>query len=230
MTSLSPIRVMLVVPENNTTMHHELLAWLPIGSSCEVVRVPRGKGLLTQETLPAYKESTIAVCQEGADSKFDIVAYGCTAAGFILGPKGDREMAERIASVTGKPVVTTAASMVQALQAINAKKISLLTPYQDNVNDQLKLFLLAGDIHVQHFDSFYAPDVIALGNITAKQVQERAATLFAKDVDALFIACSQLPTLEILDKLSQTFKKPVLSSIQVTAKALINHSSLKAPS
>jgi maleate cis-trans isomerase len=139
-------------------------------------------------------------------------------------------MAERIASVTGKPVVTTAASMVQALQAINAKKISLLTPYQDNVNDQLKLFLLAGDIHVQHFDSFYAPDVIALGNITAKQVQERAATLFAKDVDALFIACSQLPTLEILDKLSQTFKKPVLSSIQVTAKALINHSSLKAPS
>ena len=230
MTSLSPIRVMLVVPENNTTMHHELLAWLPIGSSCEVVRVPRGKGLLTQETLPAYKESTIAVCQEGADSKFDIVAYGCTAAGFILGPQGDREMAERIASVTGKPVVTTAASMVQALQAINAKKISLLTPYQDNVNDQLKLFLLAGDIHVQHFDSFYAPDVIALGNITAKQVQERAATLFAKDVDALFIACSQLPTLEILDKLSQTFKKPVFSSIQVTAKALINHSSLKAPS
>lgn len=230
MTSLSPIRVMLVVPENNTTMHHELLAWLPIGSSCEVVRVPRGKGLLTQETLPAYKESTIAVCQEGADSKFDIVAYGCTAAGFILGPQGDREMAERIALVTGKPVVTTAASMVQALQAINAKKISLLTPYQDNVNDQLKLFLLAGDIHVQHFDSFYAPDVIALGNITAKQVQERATTLFAKDVDALFIACSQLPTLEILDKLSQTFKKPVLSSIQVTAKALINHSSLKAPS
>jgi maleate cis-trans isomerase len=229
MTSLPPIRVMLVVPENNTTMHHELLAWLPQGSSCEVVRVPRGKGLLTQETLPSYKDSTITVCQEAADAKFDIVAYGCTAAGFILGPQGDREMAERIASVTGKPVVTTAASMVQALQAINAKKISLLTPYQDHVNDQLKLFLLAGDIQVQHFDSFYAPDVIALGNITAKQVHDRATSLLARDVDALFIACSQLPTLEILDKLSQTFKKPVLSSIQVTATALINHSSLKAP-
>ena len=230
MLSLSPIRVMLVVPENNTTMHQELLAWLPQGSSCEVVRVPRGKGLLTQETLPAYKESTIAVCQKATGLKFDIVAYGCTAAGFILGPDGDREMAERIASVTGKPVVTTAASMVQALQAINAKKISLLTPYQDNVNDQLKLFLSAGDIHVQHFDSFYAPDVIALGNITAKQVQEKAITLFAQDVDALFIACSQLPTFEILEALSNALKKPVLSSIQVTAKALLNHSSIKASS
>jgi maleate cis-trans isomerase len=230
MLSLSPIRVMLVVPENNTTMHHELLAWLPKGSSCEVVRVPRGKGLLTQETLPAYKESTITVCQKAAGLKFDIVAYGCTAAGFILGPEGDREMADRIASVTGKPVVTTAASMVQVLQAINAKKISLLTPYQDHVNNQLKLFLNAGDIHVQHFDSFYAPDVIALGNITAKQVHEKAITLFAQDVDALFIACSQLPTFEILEALSDAFKKPVLSSIQVTAKALLNYSSLKAPS
>ena len=120
--------------------------------------------------------------------------------------------------------------MVQALQAINAKKISLLTPYQDNVNDQLKLFLSAGDIHVQHFDSFYAPDVIALGNITAKQVQEKAITLFAQDVDALFIACSQLPTFEILEALSDALKKPVLSSIQVTAKALLNHSSIKASS
>jgi len=221
--SKNALRVMLVVPENNTTMHQELLHWLPRGSSCEVVRVPRGKGLLTTESLPAYKNATIEVCEQSANDTFDIVAYGCTAAGFILGPEGDREMAQRINDVTGKPVVTTAHSMVLALQEISAKNISLLTPYQDHVNDQLKLFLESGDIHVQHFDSFYAKDVIALGKITAEQVQEKAKTLFSEDVDALFIACSQLPTQEVLNPLSSLLGKPVLSSIQVTAKYLTQH-------
>ena len=221
--STNPLHVMLVVPENNTTMHQELLHWLPKGSSCEVVKVPRGKGLLTTESLPAYKSSTIEVCEQAAKLDLDIVAYGCTAAGFILGPEGDREMAQRIGEVTGKPVVTTAYSMVQALQEIGAKNISLLTPYQDHVNDQLKLFLKSGGIEVRHFDSFYAQDVIALGQITAEQVAEKAKTLFSDDIDALFIACSQLPTQEVLHPLSLLLGKPVLSSIQVTAQYLNQH-------
>jgi maleate cis-trans isomerase len=219
------LNVMLVVPENNSTMHHELLAWLPEGSSCEVVRVPRGKGLLTKETISSYKESTLDVCRLSTKEHFDIVAYGCTAAGFILGPAGDREMAKNIEAITGKTVVTTARSMVQALKDIGAQSISLLTPYQDLVNDQLKQFLLSEGIEVKYFDSFYAPDVITLGKITADEVSVKAKTLFAKDVDALFIACSQLPTLEIVDSLTQEFGKPVLSSIQVTAKYLITTTS-----
>ena len=36
--------------------------------------------------------------------------------------------------------------------------------------------------------------------------------------DALFIACSQLPTRDIIEPLRQALKLPVLSSIQVTAE------------
>ena len=218
--STQALHIMLVVPMNNTTMHHELLSWLPEGSTCTPVRIPRGAGLLNAQTLPAYKEATIALCEQANQTHFDAVAYGCTAAGFILGPEGDTDMANRIASVTGKPVVTTAKSMVNALQAIGANHISLLTPYQDDVNDRLKFFLSSGEIGVRHFDSFYAPDVTALGQITADEVATRARQLFADDIDALFIACSQLPTQQILPILAAELSKPVLSSIQVTAKYL----------
>ena len=37
------------------------------------------------------------------------------------------------------------------------------------------------------------------------------------DADALFIACSQLPTRDILDDLERDFGKPVWSSIKATA-------------
>ena len=202
-------------------MQQELLKWLPDGSSCEIIRVPRGKTLLTNETIPAYRELTIASCAKALNLKFDRVAYGCTAAGFIMGPIADLEMAQCIASITGKPVITTASSMVRALQDMGAKNISLLTPYQNDVNDQLRLFLKAGGIEVRHFDSFYAPDVVALGKITASEVSDKAKALLYDDVDALFIACSQLPTFEVIAPLSKTFGKPVLSSIQVTAKYLL---------
>jgi len=38
-----------------------------------------------------------------------------------------------------------------------------------------------------------------------------------KDCDALFIACSQLPTYDILDSLQAEFGRPVWSSIKATA-------------
>ena len=224
MTIKQPLKIMLIIPANNTTMSSEMLAWLPEGSSCSLVRIPRGPGLLNKDTLPAYKETTIELCAQAADASYDAVAYGCTAAGFILGPDGDTEMSTRISQVTGKRVVTTAKSMVLALQAIQAKSIALLTPYQEDVNTRLKYFLGCAGISVKYFDSFYAPNVTALGQITATEVKLRAQKLWRPDADALFIACSQLPTFEINELLSEEFSKPVLSSIQVTAKYLMQYS------
>jgi maleate isomerase len=108
--------------------------------------------------------------------------------------------------------------MVLALQAIGAQNISLLTPYQDDVNVRLRAFLKSGDIAVENFDSFYAADVVALGQITEAQVDHRAQPLCQSNVDAMFIACSQLPTLNVVEPLTQAWGKPVLSSIQVTAQ------------
>jgi maleate cis-trans isomerase len=212
-----PVHVGLMVPANNTTMEAELLGWLPPGSTCHTLRIPRGQGLLTDETLPAYKEAAIELCKQFASLPVDVIAYGCTAAGFILGPAGDNDIARQLAATSGKPVVTTARSMMLALQDMNLKTISLLTPYQDDVNQRLMAFLQSGDVTVGHFDSFYAADVIALGRITADEVAAWAHKLCKDDVDALFIACSQLPTLDVVGPLSSTWGKPVLSSIQVTA-------------
>lgn len=216
-----PLNIGLMVPINNTTMEGEMLGWLPEGSTCKTLRIPRGKGLLTEETLPAYRDAAIELAKQFNETPLDVIAYGCTAAGFILGPKGDDEIAASLTVTTGLPVVTTAHSMMLALREMGATNISLLTPYQDDVNNRLRDFLSSGDIRVGHFDSFYAADVVALGQITELQVAERAKLLCENDVDAMFIACSQLPTLNVVDSLSAIWGKPVLSSIQVTAKLVM---------
>jgi len=215
------IEVGLMVPSNNTTMERELTAYLPAGSRCMTLKIPRGKGLLTPETLPAYKQQALELARQFAGTRIDAVAYGCTAAGFIAGPSGDAELARDLAAVTGKPIVTTARSMVHCLQEAGAKRIALVTPYLDAVNRQLKVFLADGGIEVASFDSFYAPDVEALGRIEAPAVAELARKTMTKACDALFIACAQLPTLEILDELRAEFGRPVLTSIGSTAQRIM---------
>src|SRR4029450_9468965 len=96
-TRAMPLSVGLMVPANNTTMEVELPAWLPPDSTATTVKIPRGEGLLTKETLPAYRDSAIALARRHfADGGFDLIAYGCTAAGFLSRPAGDAELAARL--------------------------------------------------------------------------------------------------------------------------------------
>lgn len=117
----------------------------------------------------------------------------------------------------GAPVVTTARAMVQALQDAKAQDIAVVTPYQDAVNAQIKLFLTDGGIRVRAFDSLYAKDVDALGRINPDEVAAIARSTMNDDCDAMLIVCSQLPAFAILDRLRADFRRPVLSSIQSTA-------------
>ena len=212
----APLHAGLIVPINNTTMERELLGWLPPGSTCITRRIPRGKGLLTREAIPAYQDATLALVGD-FPTGLDIIAYGCTAAGFIAGPKADAAMAARIEDLTGTPVVTTARAMVSELLAIGASEVDLVTPYSDAVNEGLCAYLEAAGIAAGRIERLAAPDVDALGRLTADDVREAAHRLIGSPSDAIFIACSQLPTASVLMPLRAACGKPVLSSIQATA-------------
>ena len=72
-----------MVPINNTTMEGELLKWLPQGSSCRTIKIPRGAGLLTRETVPAYKAKALELAREFAKDDLDAIVYGCTSGSFF---------------------------------------------------------------------------------------------------------------------------------------------------
>jgi len=182
------------------------------------VKIPRGEGLLTREAIPAYRDSAIALArQHFGNAEVDVIAYGCTAAGFISGPAGDVELAALLSEATGLPVTTTARAMVTALQYDEAHRVAVVTPYSDAVNRQLAAFLASGGIEVVRLNSFRAPDVTALARITAGEVRELARETMGSDCDALFVGCSQLPTYAILAGLEAEFARPAWSSIRATA-------------
>jgi maleate cis-trans isomerase len=215
---LSPLRVGLLVPENNTTMQVELPGWLPDASTVQRVGISRSPGLLTLADLDPYVDQAMHLA-EAFDGTADVTVYGCTAAGILAGPARDAAIAQRLERVSAAPAVTTAGSMIAWLRAHDARRIALVTPYSDSVNEDLARFLGDASISVHCLSTFRAAGVAELGRITAGQVEARAVELMegaGAGCDALFIGCSQLPTQSILDGLRERFGCPVSSSIHAT--------------
>lgn len=211
------LRIGLMVPINNTTMEPELLSWLPEGSRCRTLRIPRGKGTLKPEDLPAYVAQAMTLAEMFAGDDIELLIYGCTAAGFMMGPARDAAIAGDLSRITGKPVVTTASAMIHALRHLGARRIGLVTPYLDVVNERLRKFVEDADIAVDVLASFRAQNVDELAAITPDRIASLTRETMPPSCDAVFIACSQLPTRGILDRLERDFCRPVWSSIRATA-------------
>ena len=213
------IKTLIVVPENNTTMEPEISALCPALAPIPVARVKRPARTLLLEDLPDYAEATIDAIEPFADRKFDLVIYGCTAAGFLGGPAGNARMVERLRERTGAIVVSTAGAMIDALQSARVSETAVVTPYLTPVNDGLRSYLESSGVRVEVLNSFFCKTTAELGAITEEQVLDLALKTVTPNSKSLFVACSQLPTINVVAQLRAKLGIPVWSSIQATAWA-----------
>lgn len=198
-------------------MEAEITALCPDLGPLAVARVKRPPRTLLPEDLPAYGDATLAAVEPFRDRRFDVVIYGCTAAGFLAGPEGNARMVDRLCASTGSEVISTADAMVDSLKSSGVASAAIVTPYLPPVNDGLRAYLESYDIAVEVLASFLCKTTEELGRITDRQVLDLALKTMTPRSAALFIACSQLPTLDAVAQLRARIRIPVWSSVQATA-------------
>src|ERR1700674_881977 len=213
------IKVLIVVPENNTTMEPEISALCPALAPIQVARVKRPARTLLLEDLPAYAEATLGAIEPCAAEPLDLVIYGCTAAGFLGGPGSNARMVERLRERTRAIAVSTAGAMIDALRSAGVSATAVVTPYLQPVNDGLRDYLESSGIAVETLNSFFCKTTAELGAVTEDQVIELAQRTVTPQSKSLFLACSQLPTLNAIAQLRRERDIPVWASIQATAWA-----------
>jgi maleate cis-trans isomerase len=213
------IKTLIVVPENNSTMEPEIAALCPALAPIPVARVKRPPRTLLLEDLPAYAEATLDAVEPFAAEPWDLVIYGCTAAGFLGGPDSNARMVDRLRQRTGADVVSTAGAMIDVLREAGVSETAVVTPYLQPVNDGLRSYLEASGVKVEILNSFFCKTTAELGAVTEDQVLDLARQTVTPSSRSLFVACSQLPTLRAIAQLRREFDIPVWSSIQATAWA-----------
>ena len=213
-------KALLIVPANNTTMEPEIAALCPELDTILVARVRRPMRTLTADDMAGYGEATIEAAAPFVSERPEIVVHGCTAGGFLAGPEGNARIVAELERVMGAPVISTADAMVGALRYSGVRSTAVVTPYLPSVNKGLTRYVEAGGIEVETLSSFLCETTDALGAVTELPVWEKALATVTPQSRALFIACSQLPTLDIIVPLRERLGIPVWSSIRATAWAM----------
>ena len=98
---------------------------------------------------------------------------------------------------------------------MNIKKISIFTPYSKILNDDVINYFKKENFTVTTNSYFDITNDLDIGKVDAEYLYETLSSMDLGDADALFVSCTALPALSIIDKLEKKLKKPVLSSNQV---------------
>ena len=168
---------------------------------------------LTNETLAKMADDITDVTKDILpDQKIHCVAYGCTsgtiAAGYDLIEKNIK-LAKPEAKVT-----TPITSAIKALKAFNISKISVFTPYTKSINDSLINYFNKKNIIVNGLTYFDIASDLDIGKVDENHLFDVLSKIDLADSEALFVSCTALPVLSIINKLEKKLKKVVLSSNQ----------------
>ncbi|MEI4473817.1 maleate cis-trans isomerase family protein [Frigidibacter sp. MR17.24] len=218
-------RIGLIVPPTNTVNEAEWARILPEGATAHSQRM----ALHTDTTSPAgraaLKDDLDATVAMLAPMKPDVVAYACTA-GSMLVPS--ETLGAEMTARCGLPVVTTADSIVRALRALGAARISVVTPYARKTNAHEVEFLAAHGIEVLAIAGLGigaggASEFPLIAQTPIERIRALVADTFVPGSEALLITCTDFPSLPLIDTLEQDLGVPVISSNTATLWACLGH-------
>lgn len=211
-------RIGLLVPSINTTMETEFWRIAPQGVSVHSARISGGRHG-TPEELRSMESAAKVAARDVGMVEPDVVVYGCTSGSFFEGPEWNKKICAQLTEITGAPTVTTAGAMAACLLAGGHNSVAVVTPYVELTNERLKDFLRAHDIKVTHLGAFDMLDMFDHAKIQPEEIYRKVREADSDDAQALFVACTQLRAMEVLDMLERDLGKPVYSAVQASAWA-----------
>ena len=168
---------------------------------------------LTKENLIRMSEEVTKVTSDILpNEEIDCIVYGCTS-GTIAA--GFESIEKKVKAAKPKAKLTTPSSAtIKALKRLNVKKLGIFTPYSKTLNDEIVDFFRNEKFDVVSNSYLDIAADYDIGKVDQDFLFETLSRMKIIDADALFISCTALPVLDIIEKLEKKLNKPVLSSNQ----------------
>jgi len=167
---------------------------------------------VTKETLAQMAEDMpTAAGLLPRSTRFDAMAYACTSGATVIGPS---EVAAKIHTQhSGVPVTDPITAVIIACRALGIKTLGFLTPYVPEVSNAMRLLLEENGLEIASFGSFEQDQEKIVSRISEASTLEAIVKVGNKpECDGVFVSCTNLRTLGILNEAEQILGKPVISS------------------
>ena len=206
----------LIVLQSDETIEQDFRRIFGAGLLIYVTRVPTATQV-TRNTLQQMAETLPAAASLFAEpTEFSVVGYGCTSGTAQIGADNIARLVRE--GCTTPEVTQPVSGLLAACATLNIKRLGFLSPYVEDVSAHLVNVLEANGVACPVFGSFDEACETVVAHISSQSTYDAAVTLAAKGgIDALFLSCTNLRTLDIIEKLEAETGLPVLSSNQVLA-------------
>ena len=205
-------RIGLIVLASDYTVEHEFRRMLTMpGVDFYEARI-ENEPTITPDTLRAMGARiapTLRLILPG--TPLDVVAFGCTSASMVL---GEEQVFAEIAKVQPKAKATTPVTAAfAAFDALQARRIAVLTPYRRDVNEVVCRYFTERGYEVPVFGSFNEPSDPVVASIDDASIREAVRRIVAgRSVDAVFVSCTSVRLAASCAAIEAELGLPVTSS------------------
>lgn len=188
---------------------------------------------VTKEQLAAMDRDSDRCAIELSDARMDVMGYACLVAIMSMGLGYHRESQKRLHEITianngAAPVTTSAGALVEGLQALGAKRVSIIAPYMKPLTQVVINYLENEGIEVIDSVSLEIPDNLKVGAQDPKAPADLWTQLNVQGADAIVAsACVQMPSLASVPTIEQASGLPVVSSSICTTWSILKHLGLE---
>ncbi len=207
----------LITLSNDVVIEPELRTFLAgvDGASVYASRVPLVLELTPQGLRDMEGHIPSAVELIVPNDRLDVMAFGCTSGSMAIGPERVAAAVHRVRP--GIAVTDPVSAALKGLKVLGARRIALLTPYPDAVNDVVAAYVGAQGFEIAERASFKQPNDPAIARVPPEAIYQAGLELGRRKVDALFISCTALRCSSVIARIEKAIGKPVVTSNQALA-------------
>ena len=212
----------LVALATDMTIEGDAARLMPWGTQLHVTRIAFDNPT-TEENLrntgPRLRAATDLLVP-GVD--LAAIGFGCTSASAVLGP-GIGELVGNRA-----PLVTPTSAALRGFAALGITRLALMTPYLAATTDLVGDYFQSHGIDVVRRSSMNYADDRDMAVLDADTIMQMAVNSDHPDAQALFMSCTALPAIGLIERIEGALGKPVITSNQALFWAMLDQTQIPA--
>ncbi|MBC9876757.1 Asp/Glu/hydantoin racemase [Bradyrhizobium sp. INPA01-394B] len=211
-------RLGMITPSSNSVLEPVTSAMLHgvTGVSAHFARFRVTEIALDTAALSQFDASVMLPAADLlADAKVDAIAWNGTSASW-LGIDRDRSLCEAITARTRVPATTSTLACIDAVRALRARRVALVSPYTDDVQRRIGDVWAAEGIAPHAERHLGLRDNFSFGEVAPATIAEMIRAVAAEGADAVVILCTNLDGAALATALEQELDIAVLDSVAVT--------------
>tara|TARA_B100000579_G_C22769650_1_gene823306 strand:+ start:316 stop:1107 length:792 start_codon:yes stop_codon:yes gene_type:complete len=205
-------KIGFVLIPNEQTIEKDMLSW-----------APKDVGMYFSRAIMPHEISTsaLAKCKDTLaetakrilpDDKLDVICFACTSGAVAVGE--DISMKELIKAHPDSKATTLITGVRKALNTLGIKKLSIGTPYADELNTEMAKYFIQNDFEILNFQGMnldYDRDMI---KVSPDYLIEFAKAVDHPESDGFLMSCGALRAMDVIDQIEDAIGKPVVTSNQ----------------